>query len=194
VSDVPGTRRQGMTPLRQFQLLGVIHLALFLWTGLYLYTPRNYTGGLEVVLADLADGGFGDRFYSAVAAVLAWGHVPLVYLVAVWGVVLAVGSIRTGGRAAFDAGRIPTIFLFWGAVVTAGLIRGIAGATAGPHRFLDSQYYGASFGAFWIWLAVALAAVLVAAVRAIRGVPSPDSDTGRTRAARLMAQPPEKAR
>jgi hypothetical protein len=180
--------------VRQFQLLGLVHLALFAWTGLYVYMPRHYTGGLEAALADPTDGSFGERFYSAVVATLAWGHVPVVYLLGLWGVVLAVGSIRTGGRTAFDPGRIPTDLLFWGSLVIAGTIRGIAGWTVGPHRFMDSQYYGASFGTFWLWLAVALAAVLVAAVRAVRGVPSPDRDAGQTRAARLMARPPGRSR
>lgn len=188
------TARARPTPLRQFQLVGLVHLALFAWTGLYLYAPRHYTGGLEAALSDPAHGTFGERFYSAVAAALSWGHVPVVYLLGAWGVVLAVGSIRTGGRTPFDPGRIPTHLLFWGSLVIAGTIRGIAGWTAGPHRFLDSQYYGVSFGVFWLWLALALAAVLVAAVRAGRGVPTPDRGAGQSRAARLMARPPGEPR
>lgn len=183
-----------LTPVRQFQIVGVAHLALFGWVGLYVYMPRSYTDGLESVVANLSDGTFGERFYSAVVAALAWGHVPVVYLLALWGAALAVGSIRTGGRSSFDPGRVPTDLVFWGSVVMAGAIRGISGWTVGAHRFMDSQYYGVSFGAFWIWIGVALAALLVAAVRAVRGVPSPDRRAGRTRAARMMAQPPGKAR
>jgi hypothetical protein len=183
-----------MTPVRQFQIVGVAHLALFAWTGLYIYMPRHYAGGLEAALADPTDGTFGERFYSAVVAALAWGHVPVVYLLGLWGLVLAVGSIRTGGRTPFDPGRIPTDLLVWGSVVMAGTIRGISGWTVGPHSFMDSPYYGVSFGAFWLWLAVAVAALLVATVRASRGVPSPDRSAGQARAARLMARPPGKAR
>jgi hypothetical protein len=190
VTGTSVTARARATPVRQFQLLGLVHLALFAWTGLYIYAPRHYTGGLEAALAGPADGTFGERFYSAVAAALAWGHVPVVYLLGAWGVVLAVGSIRTGGRTPFDPGRIPTELLFWGSLVIAGAIRGISGWTVGPHRFLDSPHYGASFGTFWLWLAVAVAAVLVAAVRAVRGIPSPDRGAGQSRAARLMARPP----
>lgn len=176
-----------MMPVRQFQLIGLVHGALMLWTGLYVYTPRNYTGGLSTVLADLTDGGFGDRFYAAVVAVLVWGHVPLVYLLAVWGVVLAVGSILPGRGAPHDPGRIPTVQLFWWSLAIAAMIRSISGTTAGPHRFLDSPYYGASFGALWVWVALALAAVVVAVVRRVRGIPSPDvADLQHTRAARVM--------
>jgi len=186
VSDAPVVARS-LAPVRQFQIVGLAHGALFAWLGLYVYAPRHYTGGIETVLADVTGGDVGDRFYSAVVAVLAWGHVPLVYLLALWGVVLALGSVGARRGAAYDPGRIPTVLLFWGSLAIAAMIRGISGWTVGPHRFLDSAYYGASFGAFWIWVAVALAAVAVAAVRAARGIPSPDAgDVRHTRAARVM--------
>ena len=184
-----GTKRRRMTPVRQFQVVGLVHGALFAWTGFYLYAPRNYTDGIERVLLDVTAGGFGDRFYAAVVAVLVWGHVPVVYLLAVWGVVLALGSIRGPRRGeGYDPGRVPTVLLFWGAFAIAAMIRSISGTTAGPHRFLDSPHYGVSFGAFWVWVGIALAAVAIAAVRAARGIPSPyAADVRHTRAARVMA-------
>jgi len=185
-----------MTPVRQFQVVGLVHGALFVWTGFYLYAPRNYTDGIERVLVDLTAGGFGDRFYAAVVAVLVWGHVPVVYLLAAWGIVLALGSIR-GPRPGegCDPGRIPTVLLFWGSLAIAAMIRSISGTTAGPHRFLESAYYGVSFGALWVWAALALAAVVVALVRRVRGIPSPDAAAVHpTRAARMERSRPGRAR
>ncbi|GAA4286239.1 hypothetical protein [Georgenia daeguensis] len=189
MTAVDGAVRRRTTPVRQFQVVGLVHGALFAWTGLYVHAPRHYTGGLERVLAGLGGGGFGDRFYSVVVAVLAWGHVPVVYLLALWGVVLALGSIRGRAGAGYDPGRIPTVLLFWGSLTIAGTIRGIAGTTAGAHSFMGSEYYGVAFGGFWVWLTVALTATVVAAVRAIRGIPSPDAASWRhTRAARTVAR------
>lgn len=181
--------RRRMTALRQFQVLGLAYLAVFAWIALYISAARYVLprGDLAGTLGDLTGGGLGERWYSFVVAALAWGHVPVVYALTAWGVVLAAGSIRTAGRGTYDAGRVPTPLLFWGSVALGGLSRSIAGLTAGAHRFLDSQYYGAAGGAMWLWLAVAAATLLAAAVRALRGRPSEAAVAGRsTRAARLM--------
>ncbi|MPV37178.1 hypothetical protein [Georgenia subflava] len=159
------------TPVRQFQVVALLTLAVFAWVSLYISAARHVMprGGLVGTLADVTAGGLGERWYSFVVAALYWGHAPALYLLAGWGLVLAVRTVATYRPATADQDprAIPIVLLFWGAVALAGACRAVAGFFAATSSFLGSEYFGVAFGAFWVWIGVAVLALGTGIVGAV---------------------------
>lgn len=170
------------TPVRQFQLVAMLTLAVVVWL---LFAVRVFRaalprGGLAQTLADLSAGDAGERWYSFYVAILTWGHIPVVLLLALWGGALGGHAIVQAWRDPMDpremvpAGQepdryIPAAFMFWGSLVLGVLTFAAANVTpmTGTALFWD-EYYGLTQWVALLWWAIAAATVLAALVRMAR--------------------------
>lgn len=171
-----------VTPVRQFQVLAMAVLALTSWMGISIRAFRSALpgGGLEETLADLTAGDGGERWFSFYVAILAWGHIPVMFLLVAWGTVLAVHSIVLSwreqradgppvGPSAGPDPYVPAPLMFWGATVLGVLTLSAAGLApmTSPALYWD-DYYGIAQWAAVLWWLLALATVVAAIVRALQ--------------------------
>lgn len=163
------------TPVRQFQVLGVLGLTAAAWVGLSIgaFQRSLPRGGLAQTFAELAAGEMGTRWASFYLLLVTWISIVLVYALTAWGVGLAVHSIIRAGREA-AVGKLPSggdsyvpaPFVFWGGLALGGVAYSVslavAPVTSAP---VWDDWHGATLLATFVWWAVAAATVGAALVR-----------------------------
>lgn len=172
------------TPVRQFQVLAMAALAVTSWMFIAIRAFRSQLprGGIDGTLADLTAGEDGERWFSFYVALLAWGHIPVLFLILLAGAVLAVHSLVHAWREPLDAvglvpedadlhpdRYVPPGFLFTGAVVIGLLTFNASGLVSltSLALFWEDEYSVAQWAALG-WWALALLTAVGAVVRALR--------------------------
>lgn len=169
-------RRLLATPTRQFQVVGVLVVAVFVWVSLPVHAGSAWLprGGLAETFADLTAGDLTTRFVSFYLYLVVWGGIVASCALAVWGAVLGVHSAVGAWRQAVTGGvpsgedHVPPILAFWGSVVLGVLTHHVSAnvAPVSTAPFWD-DVYGASLPAVLLWAATALLTALAALHRAV---------------------------
>ena len=164
------------TPVRQFQVLGVLGLTAAAWVGLSVGAFKRSLprGGLAETFADLTAGELGTRFASFYLLLVTWIAIALIFLITAWGVSLAVHSIIHASREAAvgklpseSDSYVPAALVFWGALVMGGVAYSVSLAVAPVTTAVAwNDWHGITLVATFVWWAVALATVVAVAVRA----------------------------
>ncbi|WP_454085210.1 hypothetical protein [Georgenia sp. Marseille-Q6866] len=166
------------TPTRQFQVVGVLVVAVFAWVSLPVHAGRSWLprGGLAETFADLTAGDMTTRFVSFYLYLVVWGGIVAICALAVWGAVLgvhsAVGAWRqaVSGASSVPSGDdyVPPILAFWGSVLLGVLTHHVSANVAPVSTApIWDDVYGASLPAVLLWAATALLTALAALHRAV---------------------------
>lgn len=168
------------TPVRQFQVLGVLTLAATVWAAFaWIVVPTDPFGPSatdEVVgtLAGLVEGTVEERWVARYFLLALGAAVVACSALAVWGAVLGVHSIvvagrlnRAGQRFDTDDSHVPPTLAFWGTLVLGMLTRNVARLTALVGWTLPGGW-GVLDPALTLWWSVTFATVLATLWRLVQ--------------------------
>lgn len=167
------------TPTRQFQVVGVLVVAVFTWVSMPVHAGRSWLprGGLAETFADLTVGDATTRFVSFYLYIVVWFGILVICALAVWGTVLAVHSAVVAWRQtvagmppAYATGEeyVPPILAFWGSVMLAILSHHVSSNVAPVSTApIWNDVYGATLPAVFLWAASALLTALATVHRAV---------------------------
>lgn len=171
-----------LTPVRQFQVLGIASFAFLSW----MFFAIRWTGTASLrgdhagAGADAPPDGLGERWYSCYVLALEWGSIPVMFALLAVGAALVVHSlveawrepVDEGGRLPVDLGLgtdryVPPGFVIVGSFVIGVVTFGASGLGP-PAGFGPFERYSVVQWAGYAWGALLLATAVGGVARAVR--------------------------